>query len=88
MEKNKKQRNEHPRTLSYTLVLQTMNFPLSSCFVSRPIGFPSKMMPRKLNHNLIFFGSRPLPKGLGINLKFLTNRNAQFHWTLLPWALV
>jgi hypothetical protein len=25
----------------------------------------------------------PLFKGLGINLKFLTNRNDQFHWTLL-----
>jgi hypothetical protein len=61
---------------AYTLVLQTMSFPLSSCFWSRPISFPSKLTSCKLNHNLICLSPRPLSKGLGTNLKLLTNRNA------------
>jgi hypothetical protein len=40
-------------------------------------------MPCKLNHNLICLSPEPLSKGLGTILKLLTNRNAQFHWTLL-----
>jgi hypothetical protein len=48
-----------------------------------PIGVPSKMMPCRLNHNLIRLGLGPLSKGLGTNLNLLTNRNAPFHWTLL-----
>jgi hypothetical protein len=80
-EKNKK--NEQPWTLVYTLVLQTMSCPLKCFFWFRPIGFPSKMMQCGLNHNLICFGLEPLSKGLRTNLKFLTNRNAWFHWTLL-----
>jgi hypothetical protein len=32
MEKSKKQKNEQPWTLAYTLVLQTMSYPLSSFF--------------------------------------------------------
>ncbi len=83
MKKNKKQKNEQPQTLAYTLVLQTMSSPISSFFFSKPIGFPSKMMPCKLNHNLICLGLEFLSEGLGTNLKLLTNRNAQFHWTLL-----
>jgi hypothetical protein len=42
MEKNKKQQNENPNTLSYTLVLQTMNSPLSSCFYLDQLVFPPK----------------------------------------------
>jgi hypothetical protein len=52
-------------------------------FLSGPIGFLSKMMSCILNHNLICLSPGPLSKGLGTNLKLLTNRNAQFHWTLL-----
>ncbi len=66
---------------SFHLVLQSMSFPLCSFFWSGPIGFPSKMMSCKLNHNLICLG--PLSKDLGTNLKLLTKRNAQYHWTLL-----
>ncbi len=58
-------------------------FFLKFSFWSEPIGFPSKMMPCKLNHNLIYVGLGPLSKGLGTNLKLLTNKNVQFHWTLI-----
>jgi hypothetical protein len=57
-----------------------MSFPLMSFFLFGPIGFPSKMMPCKSQFD--YFGLGPSSKGLGTNLKFLTNRNAQFHWTL------
>jgi hypothetical protein len=73
--KSKKWRIYQPWTLTYTLVFQTMSFPLSSFFCFGPIGFPSKMMPCKLNHNFICLGFGPLSKGLGTNLKLLTNRN-------------
>jgi hypothetical protein len=39
-------------------------------------GFPFKMMPYKLNHNLICLDFRPLFKSFETNLKLLTNRNA------------
>ncbi len=77
------QEEKKPWTLAYILVLQTMSSPLNCFFWFGPIGVPSKMMPCTLNHNLICLGLGPLSKGLGTNLKFLTNRNAQFHWTLL-----
>jgi len=83
MERNKKERNWQPWTLIYTLVFQTMSFPLNIFYLFKPIGFPSKMVPCKLNHHLICLDPRPLFKGLGTNLKFLTNRNVRFHWTLL-----
>jgi hypothetical protein len=67
---------------------QTMNSLLSSLFWSRQFDFPSKMMPCKLNHNLICFDLEPSSKGIGTNLKLWTNRNAQFHWTLLLGPLV
>jgi hypothetical protein len=41
------------------------------------------MMSCKLNHNLICLGFGHLSKGLGTNLKFVTNKNVQFHWPLL-----
>jgi hypothetical protein len=37
--KQNKWRNEQPCTLTYTLILQTMSFHLSSCFLSKPISF-------------------------------------------------
>jgi len=37
------------------------------------LGFPSKMMPCRLNHNLTCLGPGPLAKGLGTNVKLLTN---------------
>jgi hypothetical protein len=40
-------------------------------------------MSCRINHNLICLGFGPSSKGLGVILKFLTNRNVQFHWTLL-----
>jgi hypothetical protein len=40
-------------------------------------------MPCKLNHNLICLGLGSLSIGFETNLKLLTNRNVQFHWTLL-----
>jgi hypothetical protein len=78
---------------AYTLVLQTMSYPLSSFFGSRPISFPSKLMSCRLNHDLICLGPRPLSKGLGTNLKLLTNSNARFHGPFsldlcLKWQLL
>jgi hypothetical protein len=49
-------------------------------FGFEPIGFPSEMIPCKLNHNMICLGFGLLSKGLGTNSKLLTNRNVQFHW--------
>jgi hypothetical protein len=65
------------------LILKTMSSLLSSFFLSKPIGFPSKIMSFKLNHNFICLRLGPLSKSLGTNLKFFTNRNVWFHWTLL-----
>ncbi len=79
--KNKK--NEEPLDLAYGLAVQTMRFRVSSFILFRPISFPSKIMPCKLNRNLNCLGPRPSSKGLGTNLKFLTNNNVRFHWTLL-----
>jgi len=45
------------------------------------------MMPFKLNHNFICLGLIPSSKGLATNLKLLTYRNVQFHWTLLLGAM-
>jgi NADH:ubiquinone oxidoreductase subunit 5 (subunit L)/multisubunit Na+/H+ antiporter MnhA subunit len=83
IKKSKKQRSEQPWTLAYPLVLQIMSSLWSSFFWLGPIHFPSKMIPHKLNRNLICLDPRPLSKGLGTNFKLLTNRNAQFHWMLL-----
>jgi hypothetical protein len=85
----KKQKNKKKKDPSLHFVSPNHELsPLSSLFRSRPIGFPSKMMPCKLNHNLICFDLEPLSKGLGTNLKLLTNRKNQFHWTLLLGPLV
>jgi len=43
----------------------------------------SKMMPCKLNNHLICLDPEPMSKSLATNLRLLTNKNAQFHWTLL-----
>ncbi len=61
--------------------------PCALLFWFRPIDFPSKMMPCKLNQNLICLYPEPMSKVLETNLKLLTNRNAQFHWTLLLGSL-
>jgi len=84
--KKRKKRNEQPWIETYTLVLQTMSSPLS-LFWFEPIGFLSKMMSCKLNHNLIYLGHEPLSKSLGTNLKLLTNKNVRFHWTILVGPL-
>jgi hypothetical protein len=83
LKKRKKQRNEQPWTLVYTLILQTMSCPFKCYFWFGPIDFPSKMMSCRLNHNLIRFGLGPLSKCLGTNLKLSTNKNVWVHWTLL-----
>jgi hypothetical protein len=68
--KKKKKKNEQPWILAYTLVLQTMSYPLSFFFFFLDlIDFASKMMPCRQNHNWICFGHGPLSKGLGTNLK-------------------
>jgi hypothetical protein len=89
-----KWKNEQPWTLGYTLVLQTVSSCLSCFFLSGPIGFPSKMMPCKLNQNLICLGSGDSCKSLGTNLKLLTKRNfigpcyfdpsVKWHWVNHP----
>jgi hypothetical protein len=86
----KKNKNEKRATLDlgYILVLQTMSSPSTFLFFVfffgfGPLSFPSKMMPCRLQHNLIFLGPGSLFIGLGINLKLLTNRNVRFDWTLL-----
>jgi hypothetical protein len=56
-------------------------------FLSRTIGFPSKMMPCRLNYNLICLGLGSFSKSFGTNLKLLTNRNVRFHWTSFLGAL-
>jgi hypothetical protein len=82
--RKKKWKNEQPWTLACTLVLQTMTSPWRGVFfLSISINFPSKMMPCKLNHNLICLCIGSLSIGLETDLKLLTNRNVQFHWTLL-----
>jgi hypothetical protein len=70
-------------TLDYTLVIQTMSSSLSFLFWVSTNWFPSKMMTYKLNHNLMCLGHVPLSKGLETNLKLLTNKKDQFHWTLV-----
>jgi hypothetical protein len=80
-EKEKKWKNEQLWTLVYILVLPTMNSPLNS-FLGLNQLVSSKMMPCTLNHNMICLGLGPLSKGFKTNLKFLTNSNTQFHWTL------
>jgi hypothetical protein len=82
--RKEKQRNKQTWTSTYTLVLQIMSFFLSSFFWVGPIDFPFKMIPCKLNHNLICFGLGFLFKSLETNLKLLTNRNAQFQF---PYSL-
>jgi hypothetical protein len=83
IKKTKKQKNEQLWTLAYDFILQTMSSSLKSFFLSGPIGFPSKMMSSKLNHNLICLGPWLSSKDLGTNVKLLTNKNERFHWTLL-----
>jgi hypothetical protein len=70
MKINKKLTNEQPWTLAYTLILKTMSSPFSCFLVSRPIAFPSKVMPCNLNHNLICLGLGLLSK-VTLNYKAL-----------------
>jgi hypothetical protein len=85
----KKQKTKKWATLDPRLHFGSLNHELSFklFFWFRPIGFPSKMMPRTLNHNLICVGPGSLFKGLGTNLKFLNNRTTWFHWTPLLGTL-
>ncbi len=76
-----KNNNNKKVTFNLSLHLGSLDHELSFkrfffFFWSGPIGFPLKMMPCKLNHNLICLGSESLSKRLGTNLKLLTNRNA------------
>jgi hypothetical protein len=81
MKKKKKNKEKQNWTLAYTLVLQIMSYKLF--FLVRTNWFSFQNDTCKLNHNLICFGLGLLFKSLETNLKLLTNRNAQFHWTLL-----
>jgi hypothetical protein len=49
---------------------------------SKPIDFPSKMVPCRFSLNLPIFGRGPSFKGHGSNLWLSSNRIALFHWTL------
>jgi len=84
----KKQKTKNWVTLDPRLHFGSPNHELSLklfFFLSRPIEFSSKMMACELNHNLIWFVLilDPCLKGLETNLKLLTNKNVQFHWTQL-----
>jgi len=80
--KKKKQRNEQPWTLAYTLVLQKLNsFKLWLLVQTNRFSLQNDAI--KLNHNLICFSPEPSSKGLGTNVKLLTNTKAWCHWTLL-----
>ncbi len=81
--KTKKQKNEQPWTLVYTLVFQIMSSPFNFFFWSRPNDFLSKMIPCKINHDFNCLGPGPLSKSLRTKLKLLINRNASYHRTLL-----
>jgi hypothetical protein len=88
MERNKKQKKEQPRTLSYILVLRIMSSSLSCFFfffffLCKTIGFTTQMLSFKQIHNLNCLDHRPLSKDLGTNLKLLINKTAWFHCTLL-----
>jgi hypothetical protein len=93
--KKNSEEEEPKNSKKWTNLDPSLNFDSSnhelSCklvfFGSRSISSPSKMMPCKLNHNLICLHPGPLSKNLGTNLKFLTNKNAWFHWTLLHGPL-
>ncbi len=85
--KKKKNKNKETSNLGPQFITLVLQITLNICFWSGPIDFPSKMVPCKLNHNLICLCPGPLSKGLETNLKLLTNKNTQFHWTLLLGAL-
>ncbi len=70
MKINKKLKNEQPWTLAYTSILKTMSSPFSCFLGSRPIAFPSKVMPCNLNHNLICLSLGLLSK-VALNYKAL-----------------
>jgi hypothetical protein len=61
------------------LILQIMNFPLSSLFWCEPIDFPSKMEPCRCRLDLPVLGLAPSFKRRGSNLWFLANRIVLFH---------
>jgi hypothetical protein len=53
-----------------------MSSPFGTVFWSKPMDFPSKQVPCSFSLNLPLFGLGPLFKGLGTNLKLLTNKIA------------
>jgi hypothetical protein len=63
-----------------------MSSPLSSISFSKPIDFPSKMVPCRFSLNLPLVGLGISSWGYGSNLWLSANRVALFHWTLdLKW---
>ncbi len=92
MKKEKKKskiwRNEQPWTLTYTLSLQTMGSTLSYFFGFGLIDFPSKMMPCKINHNLICLDLEPLSEGLGTKFKAIDQSECSISLDSAPWTLV
>jgi len=84
-EKKKKQRNEQPWTLAYTLVLQKLSSHLTLAFSPDQLVCP----PQWCHSTKSQFDCGPEPsfKGLGTNVKLLTNTNAWYHWTLLLGTL-
>jgi hypothetical protein len=64
MKKKWKMKKRTTLALAYTSILQTMSSPLCCVFWFQPVGFLSKTMPYKLNHNLICLEPRPCLKAL------------------------
>jgi hypothetical protein len=73
-----------PWSLAWFLVLQiSRSSPFSTIFWSRPNWFSlPKQVPCRFSDNLSLFGLWPSSKGLGTNLKLLTNKIAWIHWFL------
>jgi hypothetical protein len=62
MEKNQEWKNEQPLDPSLHFGFPNHELPFKFCL--NQLGFPSKMMPCRLHHNLICFGPRPLGVGM------------------------
>jgi hypothetical protein len=71
---------------SFCLGLRIMSSILSPISWSKPICFPSKMVPCRFRLNLPLVGLGTSSWGYASNLWFSANRVALFHWTLdLKW---
>ncbi len=58
-----------------------MKYGIALFLVWTKLIFPTKQVPCKFRLNLPLFGLGPSSKGLGTNLKLLTNKIAWIHWS-------